>query len=94
MKTETPAFKTLVTTWLALVALHFTILGISYVKFGGLGTPLMLILAVIQMILVMLVFMEVRHGNNLVRIFAAAGFFWLLLQFTLTASDYLTRAVH
>jgi cytochrome c oxidase subunit 4 len=42
----------------------------------------------------MLIFMEVRHSNKLVKVFAVAGFFWLLIQFTLTASDYLTRAFH
>jgi cytochrome c oxidase subunit 4 len=94
MKTESPSAKALVITWLVLVVLHFTILGISMLKFGGIGTPVILTLAVIQMILVMLIFMEVGRSNKLVRVFAAAGFFWLLIQFTLTAGDYLTRGFH
>ncbi len=94
MKAEPPSIKTLVITWLILVALHFTILGLSMLKLGGLGTPIILTLAVTQMILVMLIFMEVRHSNKLVRVFAVGGFFWLLIQFTLTAGDYLTRAFH
>lgn len=94
MKTAPPSIKALVITWLVLVALHFTILGTSMLKLGSFGTPIILTLAVTQMILVMIVFMELRHGNKLVRVFAVAGFFWLCLQFTLTASDYLTRAFH
>jgi cytochrome c oxidase subunit 4 len=94
MKLEPPSVKALAITWLVLIALHFTILGISMIKFRGVGTPVILTLAVIQMVLVMLVFMEVGHSNKLVRVFAVAGFFWLLIQFSLTASDYLTRAFH
>ncbi|MGA2243987.1 MAG: cytochrome C oxidase subunit IV family protein [Verrucomicrobiota bacterium] len=94
MKIAPPSIKALVVIWLTLVALHFTILCISMLKFGGIGTPLILTLAIIQMILVMLVFMELRHRGNLVRVFAVAGYFWLLIQFPLTSGDYLTRAFH
>lgn len=94
MKPASPSVKSLATTWLVLVALHFTILGLSLLKLGAIGTPIILVLAVVQMILVMSVFMELREGFPLMRVFAAAGFFWLLIQFTLTAADYLTRAFH
>ena len=94
MKAASPSTKALAITWLVLVVLHFTILGISMLEFGGIGTPVILTLAVVQMILVMLVFMELRRSNKLVRLFAVAGFFWLLIQFTLTAGDYLMRGFH
>ena len=94
MKAASPSTKSLAITWLVLVVLHFTILGISMLEFGGIGTPVILTLAVVQMILVMLVFMELRRSNKLVRLFAVAGFFWLLIQFTLTAGDYLMRGFH
>jgi len=94
MKTEVPSIKLLVITWLILVAFHFTILGLSMLKLGIGGTLIILGLAVTQMILVMLVFMEVRHSDKLVRVVAAGGFFWLLIQFTLIGSDYVTRAFH
>jgi cytochrome c oxidase subunit 4 len=93
MKTDHPSVKSLVLIWLALVALHFLILGIS-MEFRGIGAPVILPLAVLQMILVMLVFMEVRRASKLVRVFTVAGFFWLAIQFVLTASDYLTRGFH
>jgi cytochrome c oxidase subunit 4 len=44
--------------------------------------------------LVIFFFMEVRWSAKLTWIFAAAGFFWLLILFTLVASDYLTRQWH
>jgi cytochrome c oxidase subunit 4 len=94
MKAEPPSIKSLIIIWLILVVLHFTILGLSLLRIGSLGTPLILTLAFGQMILVMLYFMELRHSHKMMRLFAAAGFFWLLLQFTLTASDYFTRGYH
>lgn len=94
MKTTTPSVKILAITWLILVLFHFTILGLSMLKLGTAGTVIILALAVTQMILVMLIFMEVRHSDKLIRVVAAAGFFWLLIQFTLTGSDYITRAFH
>lgn len=89
-----PSIKLLVMNWLALVMLHFTILGISMLKLGGAGTPIIVMLAFGQMILVMLYFMELRHSAKLVRVAGAAGFFWLLIQFTLTGSDYFARGFH
>ena len=94
MKTAPPSIKAFVITWLVLVILHFTILGLSLLQLGLFGTPLIITLAILQMILVMLVFMELRHSHRLVQFFSVAGFFWLAIQFTLTASDYLTRAFH
>ncbi len=35
--------------------------------------------------------MELKRSSGLVRAFAVAGFFWLLILLTLTSADYLTR---
>jgi len=94
MKNEPAKIRTLVTVWAVLVTLHFTILGLSFFRLGGFGTPVIICLAFVQMLLVMLYFMELRHADKLVRIFAAAGFFWLLFQLTLVGADYFTRAFH
>ena len=94
MKPEGPSTKALAIVWLVLIALHFTILGLSLLNLAGFGTPLIMMLAMVQMILVMLIFMELRASSKLIKVFASAGFFWLLIQFTLVASDYLTRAFH
>jgi len=94
MKNSPPAIKLLVIVWLTLVALHFSILGISFLKLGSRATPVIVALALIQMLLIMLYFMELRHGHKIVRVCAAAGFFWLLIQWTLTLSDYLMRQWH
>lgn len=93
MKANHPSKKLFAATWIVLVALHFTILGIAYyLKFFN--TPLIAALVFIQMMLIILFFMEVRYSAKLIWMFVAAGFFWLCIQFVLVASDYLTRQWH
>ena len=36
--------------------------------------------------------MELKASSGLVRVFAAAGFFWLLIMIGLTSADYTHRA--
>lgn len=89
-----PTKKCLVSIWLTLVVFHFTILCSSYLNLHGFNTPFVVILAMTQMILVILYFMEVRWTTKLIWLFVCAGFFWLLIQWTLTFSDYLMRQWH
>jgi caa(3)-type oxidase subunit IV len=94
MNSKNPSKKLLAITWIVLVVLHFTILGSAYLNLKFFNTPFIVALAIFQMILIILYFMEVRWNKKLIWIFAAAGFFWLAIQFTLVASDYLTRGWH
>jgi cytochrome c oxidase subunit IV len=43
--------------------------------------------------LVVLFFMHVRYSNKLTMVTVCAGVFWLLIMFTLSLTDYLTRGV-
>jgi len=94
MNSPHPTRKLFALIWLLLVVMHFVILGSAYLNWGWLNTPFMLVFAVIQMVLILLVFMEARYHPKVIWLFAAAGFFWLLILFTLTGSDYLTRGWH
>jgi len=89
-----PTKKSFVLVWLALVIMHFMILGSAYLDLKWFNTPFVVVLALVQMVLVLLYFMEVRYSARLVWIFAAAGFFWLSFQWALTMSDYLARQWH
>jgi cytochrome c oxidase subunit 4 len=80
--------------WLALIILHFTIFGCARLDWGIGNVIFSMTLAVIQMILILLFFMRLFSSGKLTWIFAAAGFFWLLIMFTLVASDYFTRTWH
>jgi cytochrome c oxidase subunit 4 len=94
MNARSPSKKSYLVIWLVLVVLHFVILGCAWLGLGPATTPVIISLAVIQTILIMLYFMEVRYAGKVIRVFAIAGFFWLLIQFTLIASDYLSRNWH
>lgn len=94
MKAESPSKKLFLLTWLILMVMHFSILAVAMVSLGALTMSIILTMMLVQTILVMLIFMEVRYGGKLLGLFAVAGFFWLTLQFTLVAADYLTREWH
>jgi cytochrome c oxidase subunit 4 len=58
---------------------------------GAVGTLVALALAAVKMTLIFWFFMRLRCQTGTVRLFAAAGFLWLLIAGVLTCADYLTR---
>lgn len=58
---------------------------------SAVGNVAGLCIAAVKALLVALVFMRLRRETPLVRLFSAAGLFWLLLLMGLTLTDYLTR---
>ena len=70
-----------------------TILTVVVARFdlGPLNNVVMLTVACAKALLVVLFFMHVRWGTRLTWVVAASGFFWLLILFVLTMSDYLSR---
>lgn len=65
--------------------------GAAYVELGWLNTPVALAIAICKASLVVLFFMHVRYNTPLMWVFAGAGFFWLLILFSLTLQDYMSR---
>jgi cytochrome c oxidase subunit 4 len=63
----------------------------ALVDFGFFNNVVMLAIAVTKMLLVMLFFMGVRWNSRLTWVVAGSGFFFLLIMFTITMSDYMTR---
>jgi cytochrome c oxidase subunit 4 len=63
----------------------------AFVPLGSLNVVVSLGIAVAKALIVLLVFMELRSSPALVRAFAAAGFFWLMIMIVLTGSDYWHR---
>jgi cytochrome c oxidase subunit 4 len=70
-----------------------TVLTVLVAKFdlGPLNNIVMLTVACAKALLVVLYFMHVRWGTRLTWLVAASGFFWLLILFGLTMSDYMSR---
>jgi cytochrome c oxidase subunit 4 len=69
--------------------------GLTYaaalVDFGFFNNVVMLAIAFTKMMLVMLFFMGVRWNTRLTWVVAGSGFFFLLIMFAITMSDYMTR---
>ncbi|MBI3942989.1 MAG: cytochrome C oxidase subunit IV family protein [Chloroflexi bacterium] len=78
-------------TWISLLILLAITVGAASVDLGGLNTPVALGIAIIKAVLIILFFMHVHYSKGLLRIFAAAGFFWLLILIVLTMSDFASR---
>ena len=70
-----------------------TILTVVVAKFdlGAFNNIVMLTVACAKALLVVLYFMHVRWSSRLTWVIAASGFFWLIIMFTLTMQDYMTR---
>jgi cytochrome c oxidase subunit 4 len=77
--------------WAALLLLLATTTAMAFVPLGTLNLFISLTIAVIKAGLVLLFFMELRRSSGLVRTFATAGFFWLMILIALTAADYTHR---
>jgi cytochrome c oxidase subunit IV len=63
----------------------------AFFDMGPLNNVVMLTIASIKALLVILFFMHVRWGTRLTWVVVASGFFWLLIMFGLTMTDYFTR---
>lgn len=77
--------------WTALMVLLALTTGLAFVQLGIAQLGVSLAIAVTKALLVLLLFMELKASSGLVRVFAAAGFFWLLIMIALTSADYIHR---
>jgi len=76
----------------ALMVLTVVTVGLAYVDLGVLNIAVALAVAVVKAALVVLFFMHVKYSSRLVQLVVLASIFWLLILFTMTLSDYVTRA--
>jgi cytochrome c oxidase subunit 4 len=70
-----------------------TVLTVAVAKFdlGPMNNIVMLTIACAKALLVVLFFMHVRWSTRLTWVVASAGFFWLLILFSITMADYMSR---
>ena len=78
--------------WLTLLVLLGLSVGSAYLDIGRLHAVANFGIAATQAAIVFILFMKLRGRPSLKWVFAAAGFFWLLLLFGLGGIDYATRA--
>jgi cytochrome c oxidase subunit 4 len=77
--------------WLALIILLSLTTALAFAPLGTATLFVSLTIAVTKALIVLLFFMELKASTALVRVFAAAGFFWLLIMIALTTADYTHR---
>ena|SRR5687768_15705192 len=86
----------------APLKLYFAIFGIlmvgtaltvivAFYDLGPLNNVVMLTIACVKALFVILYFMHVRWSSRLTMVVVASGFFWLLIMFSFTMTDYLSR---
>lgn len=91
MSAPPPTTKTYLLNYVALMVLLALTAVASKLPLGALQTPTSLVIAAAKMALVFLFFMQLWSAKGLIRLFAAAGFFWLAIISVLTFCDYFTR---
>jgi cytochrome c oxidase subunit 4 len=64
---------------------------VAFFDLGPLNNVVMLTIASVKALFVILYFMHVRWSSRLTWVVAASGFFWLLILFSFTMTDYLSR---
>jgi cytochrome c oxidase subunit 4 len=75
--------------WLA-VLLALTVAA-AHVDLGMWNVPVALAIAIVKAVLIVLYFMHVRYGSPLLKLFAAGGFFWLLIMLAFVLTDVKMR---
>ena len=64
---------------------------VAFFDLGAMNNVVMLTIACVKALFVIMFFMHVRWGTPLTWIVVASGFLWLLILFTLTMADYMSR---
>lgn len=78
-------------TFLGLLILTALTTGVAYVDLGPFSTVVAIAIAGVKTMLIVLFFMHLYTARRLDRLFAIAGLFWLVIMFSLTFSDFVTR---
>jgi cytochrome c oxidase subunit 4 len=83
--------STYLTIFGALMVLTAVTIGAAFIDLGVLNFPLALAIAVFKGSLVVLFFMHVKYSSQLTKLVVATAFFFLIILFGLTLTDYLSR---
>ena len=75
----------------SLMVLTAITVGVAFVNLGALNFPVALAIAILKATLVILFFMHVKYSSKLTKLICGSAFFFLIVLFGLTLSDYLSR---
>jgi cytochrome c oxidase subunit 4 len=77
----------------ALMVLTAVTVGVAFVNLGAFNFPVALGIAITKATLVILFFMHVKYSSRLTKLFVGMAFFFLVVLFGLTLTDYLSRGL-
>ena len=83
--------RTYVAIFGALMVFTATTVVVAFLNLGALNFPVALSIAIVKATLVILFFMHVKYSSRLTKLICGGAFFFLLILFSLTMSDYLSR---
>jgi cytochrome c oxidase subunit 4 len=83
--------KHLILVWLGLMVGFVATLLLGQWRLGVFYTPVAVVIASVQALLVIAFFMEAKYSSRLTWFFAAAGIYWLGFLFVLSLGDYFSR---
>ena len=75
----------------ALMVLTVVTVTVAFINLGALNFPVALGIAILKATLVILFFMHVKYSSQMTKLICGGAFFFLLVLFGLTLSDYLSR---
>ena len=78
--------------WLVLMVLFAVNLGSAFIPLGSGNVILNLFIAAVMVVVLAIFLMDLQNAQTLIRVVAVAGLFWMILMFSLTFSDYLSRS--
>lgn len=81
-----------VAIWVILMVLTGTTVYAATVELGVFNIVVALLIATIKGTLVVLFFMHLRYSTKLTMVTVIASIFWLFILFSLTMTDYISRA--
>ncbi len=84
--------KFYVLIWAILMVLTGTTVYAATVELGVFNIVVALVIATIKGSLVVLFFMHLRYSTKLTMVTLIASLFWLFILFSLTMTDYISRA--
>jgi cytochrome c oxidase subunit 4 len=83
--------KLYVTIFGSLMVFTVITVAVAFINLGALNFPVALSIAIIKATLVILFFMHLKYSSKLTKLVCGSAFFFLIVLFGLTMSDYLSR---
>ena len=75
----------------SLMVLTAVTVTVAFINLGALNFPVALAIAILKGTLVVLFFMHVKYSSQLTKLVVGSAFFFLVVLFGLTLTDYLSR---